>query len=189
MRITLFVLNVVVLFSAWHSVANATEIYRWVGDDGVVHFSDTRPENRTSVNTLRFRETNSTNYDPATDPYSILNQAKRISGSRMELEVARRERENEQLVDSDNQRPFRQSATYSYTYHPPLAYFPSVPIRNAPRHQPRTARRQLSALEEVGLVGRRPLSINSGVHRTRVSRSRSLPVVTPKRARRQSLVP
>ncbi len=189
MRITLFVLNVVVFFSAWQSVANASEIYRWVSDDGVVHFSDTRPANRTSVTTLTLRETNAKNYDPSTDPYSILNQAKRISQSWMELQMARREREKEQLEEADNGRPYQQSATYSYTYYPPITYFSSVPVRKALRHQPRAARRQLNALEEVGLVGQRPHSINSSAHRARVLRSRSLPVVTPKQFPRQSLVP
>ena len=188
MRNSLFVLNVVVFFSAWQSVASASEIYRWVSDDGVVHFSDTRPANRTSVTTLRLRETNAKNYDPSTDPYSILNQAKRISQSWMEHEMARREREKEQLEEADNGRPYQQSATYSYTYsytyHPPIAYFPLVPVRKALRHQPRAARRQLNALEELGLVGQRPHSINSSAHRARVLRSRSLPVVTPKQAPR-----
>lgn len=189
MRNSISVLSVLMFFSGWQSAANASEIYRWVSVDGAVHFSDTRPANTTSVTTLRLRETNAQNYDPSTDPYSILNQANRISQSRKELEMARQEREREQLEEADDERPYQRPAIYSYAYHTPVAYFSSVPVRNALRHQPRAARRQLNALEEVRLVGQRPDSINSSTHRARVLRSSSLPVVTPRQSPRQSLAP
>ncbi len=53
MRIPILTVAVLVLLSAWTSTATASEIYQWTDEDGVVHFSDTTPENRAVVTTLR----------------------------------------------------------------------------------------------------------------------------------------
>ena len=161
--------------------ANAAEIYRWVDEDGVVHFSDARPRDDASVITLRLEDTNAEDYDPATDPYSVLNQAARISRSRIDTELARSERAQQAREPAGDEEfyPPYTDYDYAYGYRRPLAYVVPLPFRRAPTHQPGAARRQQSALEQTGLSAQRPQSINSGVHRARVERSTVLPVVRP----------
>ncbi len=164
----------------WSIASNASEIYKWVSEDGVVHYSDTRPENETSVTTLQLRELNSADYDPATDPYSILNQAKRTNESWTERVVAQQQARprseqawEEGLYASPNYSP--------YTYYPAIAYSPVLPPPRGRRLNPTAARQQLDSLNAFDLVGRRSGSINSDAHRNRVVRSRALPVVNPSR--------
>jgi hypothetical protein len=182
-RLPLLLLSVAMLSSLYTGEGTASEIYRWVGDDGVVHYSDTKPKGEAAVTTLQIEATNPKDYDPATNPYSVLNQAQRISRSWRELD-ARQEREEER-EESDDGRYLAPPEYDPYLYYGPIAYFPSVPIGTGPRNRPRAARQQLHALEELSLVGRRPHSINSGAHRARVSRSASLPIVAPERVTRR----
>ncbi len=79
MRIPILTLAVLVLLSAGTASANASEIYQWTDEDGVVHFSDTRPGDGAVVTTLRVQATNPPDYDPVDDPYSIRNQATRTN--------------------------------------------------------------------------------------------------------------
>jgi hypothetical protein len=60
--------------------STALEIYKWVDDDGVVHYSESRPEEplATPVETLHITSANSPAYDPDEYHWSILNQADRI---------------------------------------------------------------------------------------------------------------
>lgn len=59
--------------------AAAYEIYTWVDEDGVVHYSQWAPEDTDAeVAKLDFEPTNPLGYDPAEDDYSIENQAERI---------------------------------------------------------------------------------------------------------------
>ena len=72
--------------------AGATEIFTWTDEDGVVHYSDTKPAEDQSVETLVVNRTNPPDYDPAEDPYSIANQAKRTNERWEAVEKAREER-------------------------------------------------------------------------------------------------
>lgn len=58
----------------------ALEIYTWVDENGVVHYSESAPEEpaATPVETLHIATANSPGYDPDDDYWSILNQAERI---------------------------------------------------------------------------------------------------------------
>ena len=89
MRIPILTVAVLVLLSACAASANASEIYQWMDEDGVVHFSDTAPENGAVVTTVRVQATNPPDYDPLEDPYSIRNQAERTNTTWTELEKAR----------------------------------------------------------------------------------------------------
>ncbi len=178
MHIPILTVGALVLLSAWATGANASEIYQWTDEDGVVHFSDTTPENGAVVITLRVQATNPSEYDPLEDPYSIRNQATRTNAMWAELEKAREEREEKRRDEAERILRYA-SATYDpYYYYSRPAYF-SHPGRHL-RHRPKLARRQFHALEELDLTGPRPHSINSGAHHARVQRSKDLPLVTPR---------
>ena len=89
MRILNLTVAVLVLLAAWAASANASEIYRWTDEDGVAHFSDTRPEDGAVITALRVQDMNPPDYDPVEDPYSIRNQAERTNALWAELEMAR----------------------------------------------------------------------------------------------------
>ena len=180
MRIPILTMAVLLLLSAWATSANASEIYQWTDEDGVVHFSDTRPEDGAVVTGLRFQEMNPPDYDPVEDPYSIRNQATRTNAIWTELEKAREEREEKRREEAERNLRYAQAPYDPYLYYSRPAYFSFARPGRHRRHQPKLARRQLHALEELGLTGPRPYSINSGAHHARIQKSRDLPLVTPK---------
>lgn len=163
----------------WSPPAASADIYQWIDDDGVVHFSDTRPNTDAAVKTLQVNTSNPPGYDPTEDPYSIANQAKRMNARWSELAEEREERE-EQRRESARQyaqnRPPRYDG-WRYSYWPGY-YTPVRPVQPPPR-QLRTINRQVSAMESLNLSGPRPHSINSGAHHARVeSRNNFLSSVT-----------
>ena len=168
---------------AWSTVLDASEIYKWVGEDGVVHFSDSKPKENVSVSIIRVEERNPDTYDPTTDPYSILNQAKRVNESWLERLGATLEEER-QFERARNIRhyayPLYIARRYApLTYYPASEFYPVLPTVREPLHRSGAARRQINALNALALTGRRPGSINSGVHHERVQRSRALPGIKP----------
>ncbi|MGD8322805.1 MAG: DUF4124 domain-containing protein [Gammaproteobacteria bacterium] len=168
--------------------ATAAEIYRWVGADGVVHYSDEKPRDEADFTTVEVTETTPDDYDPLTDPWSIQNQAKRMNESwsilarerEARLEARRQATQNVQLGE---RAPTQQRLEYGTRYYSP--WFWSTPARllRQQRVDPRTAQRQLHAIQGLDLSGQRPASINSGVHRDRVQRSEALALTgtTPNR--------
>ena len=167
------VLVTLVLFAA---NASADEIYKWVDEDGVVHFSDTKPPDNTDVERLYLGRTNPPDYDPAEDPYSIAKQAERIgeTWSRLEEERdARREKQREEALRQPTYvyQPYDPYYDrYRYPYYRPGIRPPSYPGYRPPFQGP-TVRRQVRALDTLGLSGARPHSINSGRHAARVESS------------------
>jgi hypothetical protein len=155
--------------------AGATEIYRWTDAEGVVHFSDSAPEGA-DAEALVVRDTTPPDYDPGSDPYSILNQAERTAAALARVEQEREEREEkrreerERIVIYERQRSIRYTSVYA-----PLAYPVAAPGFR-PVHQRPVLKRQWRALEETGLTGPRPYSINSSAHHSRVQSSQSLPL-------------
>lgn len=155
----------------------ATEVYRWVDEDGIIHFSDTEPD-QGHVETLEVADRNPPDYDPATDPYNILNQAERTAEmlARAEKKSSEREErdrraENDFNIDGHRRAPYLYGLRNSW-FAPP--FFP--PQR--PGQRP-AFRQQWQALEQAGLNQPRPASINSGEHASRVERSQSLPLTSP----------
>jgi len=178
MRLTILTVAVLLLLSAWTAIADASEIYQWTDEDGVVQFSDTIPEDGAVVTTLRVQATNPPDYDPHEDPYSIRKQAERTNAIWTELEKAREEREEKRREEAERNLRYASAPYDPYLYYSRPAYF-SHPGRH-PRHQPKLARRQFHALEELEFTGPRPHSINSGAHHARVQKSKDLPLVTPR---------
>jgi len=163
----------ILTMALWCQPATSADIYRWIDEEGVVHFSDTRPSDDADVQTLQVNASNPPGYDPAEDPYSIANQAKRMNDKWSELASEREEREEKR----------RELARQYVQYQPPrydgwrYNYWPGYyrqdhPARRPPRQVP-TIRRQLNALDALELSGPRPHSINSGAHHARVERSKN----------------
>jgi hypothetical protein len=155
---------------AFTANANASDIYRWVDGDGVVHFSDTAPVENDEVERLRVNNSNPPGYDPADDPYSIRNQAERMGETWSRLEERREERKEERRKEAARQPVVVYEPYYPYRYYRPGYFVPGRqghrPVRPGP-----TVRRQVAALDELQLTGPRPHSINSGGHHERVSSS------------------
>jgi len=170
----------VLLLSACAASANASEIYQWTDEDGVLHFSDTVPGDGAVVTTLRVQASNPRDYDPLEDPYSIRNQAERTNATWAELEKAREAREEKRREEAERSSRYAPVPYDPYLYYSRPAYFSFARPGRHPRHQPKLARRQHYALEELGLTGPRSHSINSTAHRERIQISKNLPLVTPK---------
>ncbi len=180
MHIPILTVGALVLLSAWTTGANASDIYQWTDEDGVVHFSDTTPENGAIVITLRVQGKNPSDYDPLEDPYSIRNQATRTNATWTELEKAREEREEKRREEAERNLRYAPAPYDPYLYYSRAAYSYFAHPGRHPRHLSKLARHQLYALEELGLTGPRPHSINSTAHRERIQISKNLPLVTPK---------
>jgi hypothetical protein len=84
------------LFALRLAPATAQEIYRWVDEQGVVHFSDIAPAGESAeVSTLTLEDTRPANYDPEQDIYNLEATEQRMHALRDELAAereARRER-------------------------------------------------------------------------------------------------
>jgi hypothetical protein len=166
--------------SAHAEDASAAEVFKWIDAAGTVHYSDTRPRDIESVETLRFEPTNAADYDPATDPYSILKQAERISDARAESALEARVHERTQPADGYEDWGYADYVDYVGPPYPayatPLYLPPPRPDLRSARHAPNAARQQANAMQTLNVAERRPHSINSGTHRSRVLQSRELPL-------------
>ena len=175
LRFVSSLLGAATLLAAFIASAGASEIYRWIGADGVVHYSDEKPEHE-SFATLEIAEAEPKEYDPRTDHYSILNQARRLNATWIELSRAREERQRRrhETLEQNEVVVQRYDPHYYRPYQPYFAarYFDAGTVLTRPDPQ-----RQLQGLQDLDLVAPRAYSINSSAHRARVQRSQALPVV------------
>lgn len=175
MRLAVSLLTTSVLSLAGSAFGNASEIYRWVGDDGVVQYSDTKPEAE-DFTAVELTDTSPRDYDPAEDPYSIVNQARRLNEVWAGLARARQEREQQRREEAQNDPRFMSPRYDPYAYSGRFAYFSSGLPGVHRNNRIGAGRRQHQALAELNLLGPRPPSVNSGAHRARVMRSERLPL-------------
>jgi len=127
---------------AMSNAATADEIFRWVDDEGVVHFSQwAPPEDIDNVATLIVHSTNPPDYDPANDHYSIGNQAERTSEAWQALAAQREDRREKRLEAEERERKRQESQHYDYRsypyYSPPFFYRPIHLPARPPGHRPR----------------------------------------------------
>lgn len=157
--------------------ALGSEIFHWVDEDGVRHFSDWAPKDSSvEVTKVVLADTNPSGYDPASDPNSILDQAQRVNEIWQDIKAEKEERRDERLEQARQARS-EPSVQYDGPGYSGFPYFfqrvrpPGfVPVRPF-----KTQKRQLIALDRLGLGGGpRPHSINSSAHLARVNASRSL---------------
>lgn len=115
--------------------AGAQEIYRWVDQSGVVHFSDTAPASvGADVSTVFLEETRSPDYDPEEDIYNVAAQAERMQALRVEMaegREARRERQRDAAQSPAEQD--REVVRYGYDYGYPWRPRPPARPPNRPR--------------------------------------------------------
>lgn len=118
------------------STVHASEIYRWVDDNGVVHFSQTAPnESETEVDKLALQDTRPSDYDPDRDIYGVAEQAERMQALRDDMEEKRQEslkRQREAAKQPAYQ--YRQPERYGYPIfwnagpNPPLRPVPPIQL-------------------------------------------------------------
>lgn len=155
------VLTISLLPFAPGSAAAGTEVYGWVDADGVVHFSQWAPDEADLVVTrMEIETSNREDYEPDTDPYSVLNQSARIHDRWTRLQAA---------ADEARQQPAADAAAprEDEYYFPAFrsGHFARFPERNPFLLQ----RKQLRVLDEFDrLPIPRARSINSSWHRARV---------------------
>ncbi len=110
--------------------AAAYEIYKWVDEDGVVHYSQWAPEDSDAeVAKLEFERTNPPGYDPAEDDYSIENQAERIGEqwrAIAEEKEAREEAERAAAIEQRLAELERRDALHEPVYRPFVSAFPPL---------------------------------------------------------------
>jgi hypothetical protein len=181
MRLCTSLLFSLLVLPGWHGAAMAAEIYRWVDADGILHYSDAAPREDVAVTTIELDTPRPPDYDPLSDPWSIMNQARRISEARSALVEARIGRERS--AQAPTAAPPEQAPAYWQTPDYRDWWYYPAPLPRPDGH-PGTARRQYDAMQQLDLTGPRPQSINSGVHQQRVERSTALPL-TPVREPRQ----
>ena len=93
----------------------AQDIYRWVDEDGVVHFSDTAPGSATGgVSTVIVEDTRPKDYDPDADIYNVAAQAERMQALRDKMEQEREERRERQRSAVPVRQPVPPVQTVGY---------------------------------------------------------------------------
>jgi hypothetical protein len=150
----------------------AAEIFHWVDEDGILNFSDWAPEdNNVEVSKLVVSESNPPGYDPSEDENSVLGQAERMSDRWEELKDRKEERKKQQLELAQQER-LPQYVDYEYPYYYRPGYFSHSVRPPGFGYRPpfKTRKRQLVALDQLGLLGGpRPHSINSSAHLARIN--------------------
>jgi hypothetical protein len=139
-RVTIFV-GVAVLAAA--QPAPAQEIYRWVDEQGVVHFSDTAPGGASGeISTLTLDGSPPAAYDPEQDIYNLAATGQRMQALRDEMAAqrdARRERAAAQppvVVQYPEQQHSGYANGYLYGYPRPPGGHPGRPPFRPPHGPP-----------------------------------------------------
>jgi hypothetical protein len=153
----------------------ADEIFHWVDEDGVLHFSDWAPKNSDAeVIKVIVSNSNPPGYDPTADQNSVLEQAERMNERWSGLQEQQEERRRQRLELEELERR-RYVAAYEYPdYNDSYFYYrPGYRLIHQPGfgHRPpfKVAKRQFAALDQLGLTGPRPHSINSSAHLARIN--------------------
>ncbi len=129
--------------------AGAEQVYRWVDDNGITHFSQQPPPpgvSGLSVNEIPASQPPAV--DPAADYWSITNQVQRLEASRVALEQRRIEQKKLRIEMAEAQRRQAEAAQdyaepyertliypaygYRYSYYPHV--YPRVGHGFRPRH-------------------------------------------------------
>jgi hypothetical protein len=117
------------------SPAFATEVYHWVDDNGVAHFSQNAPAGSVKgVKIMTLDDTSPTGYDPEEDIYGVAAQAERMALLREEMDE-KREAELERRRNASTPQPVVQNqnpnsyGTWPYWRRP---IYPVHPIEPRP---------------------------------------------------------
>ena len=114
--------------------AIAEEVYRWVDENGVTHFSQMPPDEVTGVTQQTLRDTRPSDYDPEQDLYNVEAQAERMQQLRDERkekrQAARLERERE--AERQQIMQYQNRQYYGYPNYRPGWVNPHPPLRPTP---------------------------------------------------------
>lgn len=106
---------------------SAAEIFHWVDENGVHHYSQVAPRTETEdVSTLSLSEPAAGSYDPDADIYGVAAQQERMKAMREEMEQKRQAARERQRQEA--QRPaiiYREPERWGYPIYRPG--FPNVP--------------------------------------------------------------
>ena len=116
----------------------ATEVYHWVDENGVSHYSQHAPATDVDgVSKMILEDTTPPDYDPEEDRYGVEAQAERMASLREEM-AEKREAQRERQRNAPQQPVVQYQQPYQYGYssflRPP--YFPSPPLRPEPFIEP-----------------------------------------------------
>ena len=116
----------------------ATEVYHWVDENGVSHYSQNAPTaDVAGVSKMILEDTTPPDYDPEEDRYGVEAQAERMASLREEM-AEKREAQRERQRNAPQQPVVQYQQPYQYGYssfwRPP--YFPSPPLRPEPFIEP-----------------------------------------------------
>jgi hypothetical protein len=156
--------------------APGSEIFHWVDEDGVLNFSDWAPENsNVEVAKLVVSNSNPPGYDPDEDQNSVLGQADRMNIRWAALKEKQEERRKQRLELEEQQRRL-QPVVYDYPYYnDSFFYYRPVHRPGLGHRRPfKVQKRQFGALDQLGLTGPRPHSINSSAHLARINAGKAL---------------
>jgi len=110
----------------------ATEVYHWVDENGVSHYSQNAPGTDVAgVSKMTLEDTTPPDYDPEEDIYGVEAQAERMALLREEM-AEKREAQRERERNAPQQPVVQyQQPSYGYGYsdflYPP--YYPRPPLR------------------------------------------------------------
>ena len=132
----LLMILLVLLCGLVASVVHATEVYRWVDENGVVHFSQTAPNKPgEEVDKLALQDTRPSDYDPDQDIYGVAAQAERMKALREDMEEKRQASlERQREAAKQPVVPYRQPERYGYPVfwdagpRPPLRPVPPIAL-------------------------------------------------------------
>ena len=134
------------------AAAPAQDIYRWVDEEGVVHFSDTAPVSESrDVSTVEVEDTRSSDYDPEADIYNVAEQAERMQALRDKMDQEREERRARQRSVAAQPQPAQPAQSVGYGLppwwwdrpgygRPPKPELPVLPERPTPEPPTSTLR-------------------------------------------------
>jgi len=117
----------------------ATEVYHWVDENGVVHFSQSAPPGNVSGVELMVLDTTQPVPDPEEDLYGVEAQAERMALLRQQM-AEKRELERERQRQSAGQAPApnQQADPYGYPVYGRRPHYPGYrpPVKPRPPVRP-----------------------------------------------------
>ncbi len=132
------------------AVLAGTEVYHWVDENGVSHFTQAAPSGDVAgVEKMTVEDTAPPGYDPAEDRYGVAQQQERMAALREDMK-AKREAEQSHQREAAARRPQVQ---YVDRY--------SAPFWNVPPYRPRPPRPQPPVPEPYATSVLRPPGADS----------------------------
>jgi hypothetical protein len=133
MRLTGFI--VMIVACGYCAVAEGTEVYHWVDENGVSHFTQSAPSGEVSgVKKMTVEDTAPPGYDPDEDRYGVAQQQERMAALRDEMKE-KREAELKRQRDAAARQPqvryvdrYSTPSFWNYPYYRPQPPRPQPPI-------------------------------------------------------------